>query len=182
MEFEWGSLSSVLFWVLSLSLSIFFSFGSLGQNWKPSHVIHTWRVSKPRLSVWSARMRMGTFWLRVSLSSPAWLSSSKHLALVSTSVSMQGHFSQVFLVLDTPPSPPPRLYGHYAAYGEAYQVKLSSIPSHHFQSKAWIMRLCCPYNCLISSVRNRVTNCLEWRLTTFIDLDLKLFGVFLKSA
>lgn len=50
------------------------------------------------------------------------------------------------------------------------------------QLKAQIMCLCCPHNCLISSEYNRVTNCLEWHFTTFIDLDFKLFGVFLKSA
>lgn len=36
-----------------------------------------------------------------------------------------------------------------------------------------IMCLCCPHNCLISSEYNRVTKCLEWRFTTFIDLDFK---------
>lgn len=38
---------------------------------------------------------------------------------------------------------------------------------------------CCPHSCLISSEYNRVTKCLEWRFTTFIDLDFKpLVGFF----
>lgn len=68
---------------------------------------------------------------------------------------------------------PLRLYGLYAAYGEAYQGKPSCIPSHQSQSKVWITCLCCPHNCLISSEYNSVTKRLEWCFTTFIDLDFK---------
>lgn len=40
---------------------------------------------------------------------------------------------------------PLRLYEHYAAYGEAYQAKPSCVPSHYFQSKAWIMSTQLPH-------------------------------------
>lgn len=68
---------------------------------------------------------------------------------------------------------PLRIYEHYAAYGEAYHAELSCNPSHHSQSKVWIVCVRCLHNCLISAEYNRVTKCLEWRFTTFIDLDFK---------
>ncbi len=124
-------------------------------------------------------MRLGkTVLTKCPFLSPACLLSSKHLALACTSVPVQGRlFSNVCLpsALSCPWSwiLPFRLFEHYAAYGEAYQAKPSRILSHQSQSKVWIMCLCCPLKCVISSGFNRVTKCLEWHFTTFIDLDLK---------
>lgn len=116
--------------------------------------------------------------------SPTFLS-FEHLALRSTSVSVQGRLLSgvclsfalscpVLLALLTPLSyAQHRLHKNKnaaaAAYGEAYQAKLSCFPPHHsLKSKAWIMRLCCPHICLISFQVFGIGV-----LFLFTDLDLK---------
>lgn len=109
---------------------------------------------------------------------PACLLPSQHLALASTSVSTQGRLlSSVCL-----PSALPSTWLR-PCLSESMNIMLlmeklikpSYLVIHltTLESKGWIVGLRCLHNCLISAEYNRVTKCLEWRFTTFIDLDFK---------
>lgn len=126
---------------------------------------------------WKTSLDRGSSLVSSMLFAPAAPCLSEHICIDAGPTFLQC-LSSLRSVLCVALTLPLRIYEHYAAYGEAYQAELSCNPSHHSESKVWIVCLRCLHNCLISAEYNRVTKCLEWRFTTFIDLTSNLWCVF----
>lgn len=155
---------SVSLFCLVLSYS-FVQFQDLGQNITHSYLILIWfgysiavrlvQNYKPKLvrwlNLWSMIMRMeNVVFDQGSFVSPACFLSSEHFALASTSVSVQGRLLSLCSVLCFVLSPQAQALVLLCCLWRSLSSQAVSYSSHHSQSKAWIMCLCCPHNCVIS--------------------------------